>query len=70
MYHKYIYRGVLPSQINGNTKPKKGDEKMRISEIWESECYEIDFSDFSIEELESLESYISLIIAYNRRNEE
>ena len=43
---------------------------MKISETWESETYEIDFSDFSKEELESLESYISLIIAFNRGNEE
>lgn len=26
-----LYRGGLPSQINGNTKPKKGDEKMRMT---------------------------------------
>lgn len=43
---------------------------MKISETWSSECYEIDFSDFTKEELESLESYVSLIIAFNRGGEE
>lgn len=37
---------------------------MKMNETWEGEEYEIDFSDFEIDELERLESYLSVLIAF------
>lgn len=38
----------------------------KINEVWENEHYEIDFSEFTKEELENIMSRINCIIAFNR----
>ena len=43
---------------------------MKINETWVGEEYEIDFSDFEIDELERLESYLSVLIAFRRMEAE
>ena len=43
---------------------------MKMSQIWQGEEYEIDFSQFGIKELENLESYLSVLGAFRRVNGE
>lgn len=47
---------------------KIGDEKMKMSDTWENETYEIDFEDFSIEDLTQLRSWLTVYLAINRNH--